>query len=293
MTEPLKVGLVGAGPWANMVHAPVLAHSSHTTLTAVWARRPDAAKKTAEANNAAVAESFEALLDQCDAVAFCVPPNVQAELAVVAARAGKSLLLEKPIALALDDAEKLVAAVDEAGVGTVVLLSWRYAQATHAFIAEAKALGPLLGGRGMMVSGALLGDSPFATPWRLKRGPLLDLGPHVVDLVDAAMGPVVGVKASGDPRGWVSLLLEHESGATSSIDLCATAGVAGVSGVEVYAEQGSASLDCATVADATSMATVPAALAAAAAGNPTNAPDVHRGLYLQRILSRADSQLRH
>ncbi len=292
MSERLKVGLVGAGPWANMVHGPVLANSAHTTLTAVWARRPDAAQKTAQRNNAAVAESFEALLDQCDAVAFCVPPNVQAELGVTAAKAGKALLLEKPIALELAAAERLVAAVGEAGVGTVVLLSWRYAQATDDFISQAHALGPLLGGRAMMVSGALLGDSPFATPWRLERGPLLDLGPHVVDLVDAAMGPVVGVKASGDPLGWVSLLLEHESGATSSVDLCATAGVGSVSGIEVYAEKGSASLNCGTVADATSMANVPAALAAAAARKPTNAPDIHRGLHLQRILSHAESQLR-
>jgi predicted dehydrogenase len=275
-----------------MVHAPVLAHSPHTTLTAVWARRPEAAAETAERNKAAVAASYADLLDQCDAVAFCVPPNVQAEMAITAARAGKALLLEKPIALELDAAEKLVAAVDEAGVGTVVLLSWRYAQGTTDFIAAAKALGPLLGGRGMMVSGALLGDSPFATPWRLERGPLLDLGPHVVDLIDAAMGPVVSVKASGDLLGWVSLLLEHEGGATSSVDMCATAGVASVSGVEVYAEKGSASLNCATVADAASMANVPAALAAAAAGNPTNAPDVHRGLHLQRILSEAEAQLR-
>lgn len=292
MTEPLKVGLVGAGPWANMVHAPVLAHSPHTTLTAVWARRPEAAQEIAERNKTAVAASYDELLDGCDAVAFCVPPNVQAEMAITAAQAGKALLLEKPLALELDAAEKLVAAVDEAGVGTVVLLSWRYAQATDDFIAEAKALGPLLGGRAMMVSGALLGSSPFATPWRLERGPLLDLGPHVVDLIDAAMGPVIGVKASGDPRGWVSLLLEHEGGATSSVDMCATAGVGNVSNIEVYAEKGSTSLNCATVADITSMANVPAALAAAAAGKATNAPDVHRGLHLQRILSQAEAQLR-
>ncbi|MBA2609996.1 MAG: Gfo/Idh/MocA family oxidoreductase [Actinobacteria bacterium] len=275
-----------------MVHGPVLANSPHTTLTAVWARRREAAAKTADRNGAAVAATYEALLAQCDAVAFCVPPTVQAEMAVVAARAGKTLLLEKPIALELDAAERLVAAVEEAGVGTVVLLSWRFAQATGDFIAEVRGLGHLLGGRGMMVSGALLGDSPFATPWRLERGPLLDLGPHVVDLIDAAMGPVVGVKASGDLLGWVSLLLEHENGATSSVDMCATAGVASVSSVEVFSGSGSASLNCATVADATSMAKVPAALAAAAAGTPTDAPDIHRGLHLQRILSAAEAQLR-
>src|SRR5258707_404244 len=41
MTEPVSVGLVGAGPWASMVHAPVLAASPHTRLAGVWARRPE------------------------------------------------------------------------------------------------------------------------------------------------------------------------------------------------------------------------------------------------------------
>jgi predicted dehydrogenase len=291
VTQPLKVGLVGAGPWANMVHAPMLANSPATALVAVWARRPEAAEKTASRNGAAVAASFDELLDQVDAVAFCVPPNVQAEMAVTAAKAGKALLLEKPIALERDAAQRLVDAVDEAGVGTVVLLSWRFAAAADDFIAEALALEGVVGGRGLMVSGAFLGDSPFATPWRLDGGPLPDLGPHVIDLIDAAMGPVVDLRASGDRLGWVSLALEHENGATSSVDLCATSGGPNKSSVEVYAGSGSTYVNCATLADASSMANVPIALAAAAAGQPTDRPDVHRGLHLQKILQQAQDQL--
>jgi len=276
-----------------MVHGPVLANHPATTLTAVWARRAEAAEKTASRNNAAVAASYEELLDQVDAVAFCVPPDVQAEMAVTAARAGKALLLEKPIALDLGAAERLVEAVDEAGVGTVVLLSWRFAQAADDFIAGVKGLGPLLGARGLFVSGALLDGSPFATPWRLEKGPLPDLGPHIIDLVDASLGTVVGVKASGDRLGWVSLLLEHEGGVTSTVDMCATASGAIVSGIEVFAQNGRVSVDCSTIADVTSMANVPVALAAAARGEMTGRPDVHRGLHLQRILAQAESQLRH
>ncbi|MEY2469297.1 MAG: hypothetical protein QOF21_1995, partial [Actinomycetota bacterium] len=148
MADRLKVGLVGAGPWASMVHAPVLANSPHTTLAGVWARRAEAAEKIASKNGSVAVASFDALLDSCDAVAFAVPPDVQADMAVTAAKAGKTLLLEKPIALDLDSAQRLVDAVDEAGVRSVVLLSWRYAQAVDDFLAEAAALGPLLGGRG-------------------------------------------------------------------------------------------------------------------------------------------------
>ena len=275
-----------------MVHAPVLAHSPHTTLTAIWARRPEAAEALATKNGAVVAASFAALLDQCDAVAFAVPPMVQAEMAVVAAKAGKTLLLEKPIAGDLAAAQRLVDAVDEAGVRTVVLLSWRFAQAVDDFLGEVAALGPLLGGRGAFVSGALLGG-PFATPWRLERGPLLDLGPHVVDLMDAALGPVVDVRATGDPLGYVSLALQHESGASSTAALCASSAVTPhIAEVAVYSKTGGAHINAAVVGDAVSMGNVAAALAAAARGEATNAPDVHRGLHLQDVLEKAERQLR-
>ena len=44
---PLRVGLVGAGPWASMVHAPMLARNPKTELVGVWARRETAAQSLA------------------------------------------------------------------------------------------------------------------------------------------------------------------------------------------------------------------------------------------------------
>src|SRR5687768_14983337 len=105
--EPLRVGLVGAGPWAAMVHAPVLAAGPETTLEVVWARRPEAAAELAGKFGAAPVSSFDELLGRCEALAFCVPPMVQAELAPVAAKAGKALLLEKPLAGDLDGAQRV------------------------------------------------------------------------------------------------------------------------------------------------------------------------------------------
>ena len=79
MTDTLRVGLVGAGPWATIVHAPLLAGGPGTRLEVVWARREEAAAELAGKYGAAAAGSFEALLERCDAVAFAVPPAVQAE----------------------------------------------------------------------------------------------------------------------------------------------------------------------------------------------------------------------
>ena len=81
MGDAVRVGIVGAGPWARRVHGPGLFDHEGTRLAAVWARRPDAAKELAEPYGADVVDGFEQLLESVDAVAFAVPPAVQAELA--------------------------------------------------------------------------------------------------------------------------------------------------------------------------------------------------------------------
>ena len=48
--DRLKVGVVGAGPWATLVHAPMIAASEQTELSGVWARRPEAASNLAGAH---------------------------------------------------------------------------------------------------------------------------------------------------------------------------------------------------------------------------------------------------
>src|SRR5215203_3514722 len=211
--SPLEVGLVGAGPWAQLVHGPMLAAGPETRLAGVWARRPEAARTVAERLGAPTFDRYDDLLDVCQAVAFAVPPAVQGELAVQAATRGKALLLEKPIADDLTSARCLADAVGEAGVVSQVVLSWRYAAAVRDFLRRAAEF-DAIGGRGAFISGALLGGI-FATPWRLDRGALLDLGPHVIDLLDAALGTVVEVRAHGASRGWLGLLLEHDGGRVS------------------------------------------------------------------------------
>ncbi|HET6212856.1 MAG TPA: Gfo/Idh/MocA family oxidoreductase, partial [Micromonosporaceae bacterium] len=68
--EPVAVGLAGAGPWARMTHAPMLAAGPDTRLTAVWARRESAATELAGGYGAVACTSFDELLQRCDAVAF-------------------------------------------------------------------------------------------------------------------------------------------------------------------------------------------------------------------------------
>ena len=104
MSAPLRFGLVGTGHWARIAHAPALASTKGIELAAVWGRNPQAAAELAAAYHATPHEDLAAFLAGVDGVAFAVPPDVQAPIAVRAARAGKHLLLEKPIALSEADA---------------------------------------------------------------------------------------------------------------------------------------------------------------------------------------------
>ena len=287
---PLRVGVVGAGPWARLFHAPMVAAHPDTELTAVWARRPDAAAEVAGPHGAAVHGSFDRFLDEVEAVVFAVPPDVQAELAGRAARAGKPLLLEKPLALDLVAAERLAEVVEETGVPTQMVLTWRYAPAVRALLEAVAGTRPI-GARGWFLTGGMLGG-PFATPWRLEQGPLLDIGPHVLDLLEAALGRVVGIRAHGDAHRWVGLQLDHESGTTSEASLTAYSRLEPArAGVEVYTADGVLEVATAGVS-ASATTTLVGEFVATARSGRSHGLDVRHGLHLQRLLATASEDLR-
>ncbi|GAA2727080.1 Gfo/Idh/MocA family oxidoreductase [Actinocorallia aurantiaca] len=289
MNKPVAIGLVGAGPWAGQVHAPAIAAGPHTRLAGVWARRPEAAADLAAAHGSVSYDRLEDLFGHCEAVAFAVPPDVQATLAIQAAKAGKALLLEKPLAMDLDGARDLVEAVGEAGVVSQMVFTLRYSAAARDFLARVTALNPF-GGYGQFVSSVLSGG-PFATPWRLERGALLDLGPHIVDLLDASLGRVVSVRAHGDPLRWVGLLLEHETGAVSEASLSmAGRGDVPPARIEVFGEHGNETLDWSLLGDDAFTRMITEFAHTVRTGTP-HPLDAAHGLHIQQILARAETQL--
>ncbi|WP_329460380.1 Gfo/Idh/MocA family protein [Streptomyces sp. NBC_01497] len=283
----MRVGLVGAGPWARTMHARMLAAGPETRLSAVWARRPEAAAATAAPYGAAVAASFDELLEHSEAVAFAVPPAVQGDLALRAVRAGKAVLLEKPLAADLDTARRLADAVAEQGVVSQMVLTKRYHPVTRAFLRDAAGL-DVTGARSCYLHGAFLGGE-FATSWRLEQGALHDLGPHLLDLLDAAVGPIVSVRGTGDPRRWIELTCEHENGAVSQASLSGAVRLPRASTrVELYGP-GAESLvyDTAELDHEECWPVLRREFAAAVrSGTPTTL-DAARGLHLQRLIAQA------
>ncbi|SFF87463.1 Gfo/Idh/MocA family protein [Blastococcus tunisiensis] len=287
----LRVGLVGAGPWARMATGPMLAAGPATTLAGVWARRPEAAAELGAGLGVPVASSFEALLSTCDAVAFAVPPDVQARLAPVAAAAGRHLMLEKPLAFTVEEAERIAAAVDEAGVVTQLMLTNRWTDAVRTFLADVSGAVPRVLTAEFVGSQASAG-SPFATPWRRPEMALFDVGPHALDLVEAAGGPATVVHARRTGAA-TALTLEHESGAVSHVTLSiATPGARGPLRCEAVTDAGRVVLADPGAEDRGSLGSrITTDFAEAVAGTASDAPDVHRGVRLQRLLTAAEREL--
>jgi predicted dehydrogenase len=222
----MRFGVLGTGFWAKEVHAAALAAHPTAELAGIWGRDVAKAKAVGAAFDVPGYGDVDALLAEVDAVAIALPPDVQATLAERAAEAGKHLLLEKPIALEVAAADRIVAAVRASGVASVVFFTFRFQQATSTWLTQAGRT-TLAGGAGSWL-GSLAG-SPFDnSAWRKEHGSLWDLGPHALSLLVPALGPVVSVQAGPGLRDTVHLVLTHASGAASTLTLSHT--VAALSG---------------------------------------------------------------
>ena len=216
----MRFGLLGTGFWAKEVHATALAGHGGAELVGVWGRDLAKAKAVGAEFEVPGFADLDELFAQVDAVAIALPPHVQAPLAERAAAAGKHLLMEKPIALDVAGADRVVDAVRAAGVASVVFFTLRFQPATSTWLTQA-ARTTLAGGAGSWL-GSLAG-SPFdASPWRKERGALWDLGPHALSLLMPALGPVAAVQAGGGLGDTVHLVLTHASGAASTVSLSHT-----------------------------------------------------------------------
>jgi len=216
-TRSVRFGLVGTGYWARVAHARALASAPGIEFAAVWGRNTEAAATLAADCGIKAHADFDAFLAEVDAVAFSVPPDVQSELAVRAARAGKHLLLEKPIALTEVAAEALAVAVEAAGVASVVFFTCRFQPDIGAWLEDLASAGGWQGASALWLGSAHSQASPFNTPWRREKGGLWDLGPHTVSLLWEILGPVDFVTADAGRGDLTHLVLHHRGGATSTV----------------------------------------------------------------------------
>jgi|1185.fasta_scaffold146520_2 predicted dehydrogenase len=229
----MRFGVLGTGFWAREVHARALADHPSAELVGVWGRDVAKAKAVGAQYDVAGYGDLDELLSQVDAVSFSLPPDVQAPLAVRAAEAGKHLLLEKPLALDLAAADRVVAAVRDAGVASVVFFTFRFQTGTSTWLTQASRTS-LVGGSVTWLGANYVPDSPFRdSAWRIEHGALWDLGPHALSLLVPTLGPVESVQATAGQGDLVHLVFTHGGGRTSTATLSQTAASL-AAGVEVW-----------------------------------------------------------
>ncbi|MPZ84805.1 MAG: gfo/Idh/MocA family oxidoreductase [Actinophytocola sp.] len=283
----LRMGLVGAGPWAHRVHAPGIAAHPGTELVSVWARRPDAAAEVAALGGARPAGSFDEMLAEVDGVAFAVPPGVQAPLALRAVEAGKHVILEKPLASSVEDARQLVAAAERAAVATLMVLTFRYATETTDWLEEVHRVGGWHGGAARWMSATLIDTEYEASRWRHEGGALADIGPHVFDLLDAALGPITDVLSAhfAEPGAVWHILLGHEGGLTSAATLTMhTPAAPPINDFAVFGAHGYRALDATGDARVRYAALLNDFVSMVHNDITTHPCDIRRGLHIQRLL---------
>jgi predicted dehydrogenase len=287
----VAIGLVGAGRGASEAYAPALAACPDVHFAGIWARSPGPARSLAERFGAPTYQRFDDLLDRCDGVVYAVPPAVQADLGTAAAHRGKAVLLNQPIGGDLAGAEQLAKAVTAFGVVSQLALAWRYTPAVRRFLTvDARRTWPQ-GGTGRVVSG-VLSARHSTNAWRRERGVLLDQGPDLVDLLEAALGQALAVQAHGDRQGWVGLMLEHEGGRFSEASMSGTASPDTTQAeVEVFGPGGSAAVDCAAAVGPDTFHTMIQEFAAAVGSGKPHELDAGHGLHLQHLLDAADTEL--
>jgi predicted dehydrogenase len=205
----VRIGMIGYGAMGK-AHAyaytavPVIrVLSSRPRLTVVSGRHAE----TVAAASAAL--GFDSWTDDwrevverpdVDLVDICAPPGAHAEIIEAAARNGKAILCEKPLAVSLAAAEGALGAVVASGVLNAICFNYRYLPAValmHELVAGGE-IGDVLLWRGSWLSDEFL-DPAIPFDWRfdpqMGGTTIADLGSHLVDLAEWIAGPVSAVCA--------------------------------------------------------------------------------------------------
>ena len=232
-----RIGVIGCGRAALELHLPTLARIEEAEAVAIADADPAALSAAAErfGIQARSADYRELLGDErVEAVCIAGPSGLHAEMALAALDAGKHVLVEKPLALSLEDCDRLVERAQATGLRTMVGFNLRW----HRHVRRARDLiqGGGLGTVRMLtstfVSGSLVGDVPS---WRTELahgGGLLPLqAVHHFDLWAFLLGGGVeeiscttSDPATGHGPEVASVAASLSDGARANGSFCATGG---------------------------------------------------------------------
>ena len=195
----MRIALVGCGRISRN-HLDAITAIDGLELAAVCDVVAERAERAGSASGVPFFTEYEAMLQEaaCEAVAICTPSGLHPAHGIAAARAGKHVVTEKPMAISLSGADALVQACDAAGV--------------HLFVVKQNRLNPAVQLLRRAVDKARFGpiylanttvrwsrpqeyydQAPWRGTWELDGGALMNQASHYVDLLQWLVGPVASV----------------------------------------------------------------------------------------------------
>lgn len=186
----LRLALLGCGG-IGARHLTAAARLPETfEIVGCCGRDPDRTAAFAAVHGGAAYTNFDGLLDAArpDVLIVATPPYARTGEAECAAARGVHLLIEKPIALDLDTAHRMIAAVDAAGVKAANGFMYRFGDAVGRWrdMAAAGETGPV-----GLFAGSYHCNALHARWWRVRErsgGQILEQVIHLIDLVRVFMG---------------------------------------------------------------------------------------------------------
>jgi predicted dehydrogenase len=229
-TVPLRVAALGIGWWSDVL-ADAAVRSDRIRLVACYTRSEDKRRAFGAKYRCRAAASYEEILadDSIEAVINTTPNGAHLETTRMAAEAGKHVFLDKPIANTVTEGMAIAHACENAGV--VLALGYQRRRESHfrwiKSEIEAGRFGKLVQAEAN-ISRDRLGKIDLSS-WRYQAsgmpgGVMLQIGIHYVDVLEMLIGPVKRVSGAlaqlvlpGDNPDVAALILEHESGAISTV----------------------------------------------------------------------------
>ncbi len=220
-----NVGIIGYG-WVATAHIAAINNSPHAQVTAIYSSRPLDAKALSAKHGSEITTytDLNKMLKQpgLNVVSVCSYPYQHTKHAVAAARAGKHLIMEKPLALSWKDCQAIEAAVKKAKVKTCVCFECRFSsqmQVTKAAI-EQGLLGELHYGEIDYYHGIGPWYGQFRWNTRKDAGgsSLLTAGCHALDALLHCLGTDVTEVTSYDTKSKSKIFKPYEY-TTSSVTI--------------------------------------------------------------------------
>ena len=202
MKNQLTFALIGTGAVAPH-HVRALQQIDEARLKIVQSRNEEKCRSFAEKFGLEWTTRYEDILNdpEIDVLDIVVPSGAHAELGIAGAKAGKHVIVEKPIDVTLEKADALIETCKENGVTLAVISQYRFmdpVQKVYEYV-RSKKLGDLIQGDAFIKwyrSHEYYASGAWRGTWALDGGgPFINQGIHFIDLLISVMGPVKNVYA--------------------------------------------------------------------------------------------------